>query len=103
MHPHNDHKPTRRPRRLTPEQWRAIVDRFLKSGLKEKDFCEQEDLVVGTFARWRRRLLAEDHRPAFVELQPPVLPPAAATYSRETWTIEIDLPGGGCLRIRSAR
>jgi transposase-like protein len=103
MHTHNDSRPTRRVRRRTNEQRRALVDRFLKSGLKEKDFCKQEGLVAGTFARWRRRLLAEDHLPDFVELQPPVSPPTTAAASRETWTIEIDLPGGGCLRVRSAR
>jgi hypothetical protein len=95
--------PTKRPRRRTAEQWRTIIDRFLKSDLKEKDFCEQEGLAESTFARWRRRFLAEDHVPDFVELQRPASPSTAAVASLETWAIEIDLPGGGCMRIRSTR
>jgi hypothetical protein len=91
----------KRPRRRTAEQWLAIVDRFQKSGLKERDFCKRENLAESSFARWRRQLLAGNRRPEFVELRP--TPAAPDAPDGGTWTIEIDLPGGGGLRIRGGR
>jgi len=91
--------PTKRLRR-TADQWRAIVRRFQKSSLTPRDFCKRENLSLTSFDRWHRRLLSEDNQPGFTELQPPTF---EAGGGRGTWTVEIDLPGGGSLRIRSGQ
>jgi hypothetical protein len=86
--------------RRTADQCRAIVDRFRTSGLSERQFCQQEDLALTSLARWLERFGSEDRGPGFIEL---ALASAATATDREVWTVEVDLPGGGCLRIRSGR
>jgi hypothetical protein len=86
--------------RRTADQWRAITDRFRTSGLNEREFCQQEDLALTSLARWLQRFDSEDGGPGFVEL---ALASAATATDQEVWTVEVDLPGGGCLRIRSGR
>lgn len=40
---------------LTPDEWDALFDRFLVSGLSQADFCKGEDLPRHLFAyRYRR-------------------------------------------------
>jgi len=85
----------RRPHR-NPEQWRTIVNRFEKSGLKIKDFCRQENLALATFSKWRSRFRDKPSQPGFVELQPSTIP----SPTSESWSLQIDLPGGGHLRIQ---
>jgi len=100
MHPVSSNAP-RQPRRRTADQWRGIVARFQESGLTPKEFCKREALAEATFGRWRRRFLAEDERPEFVEL----LPSSASMKGRgsEFWELELDLPCGGTLRLRGGR
>lgn len=90
---------SRRSRR-SAEQWRAIIERYESSDLSQADFCRRERLSLTSFCRWRRRILAKDDRAGFVELLP-ASPPTTARAG--DWTLEIDLPGGGSLRLRSGR
>ncbi len=60
----------RRPHRSS-EQWRTIVNRFEKGGMKVADFCRQEKLAEATFSKWRRRFRLESDLPGFIELQQP--------------------------------
>jgi hypothetical protein len=90
-------QPKRKFNRRSAKQWRAILRRFDKSGLSPADFCRQQKLSLPAFRRWHRKQLAEASTAGFIELQPP-----AATQNVETpWTLELDLPGGGRLRIQS--
>ena len=86
----------RRPHR-NPEQWRTIVNRFEKSDLKIKDFCRQEKLALATFSKWRRRFRLESDLPGFIELQQPS---TTSSPTSESWSVQLDLPGGGRLQIR---
>lgn len=89
--------PKRKLNRRSAKQWRAILRRFDKSDLSPADFCRQQKLALPSFRGWQRKQLAEASTAGFVELQPP-----AATPNLETpWTLELDLPGGGRLRIQS--
>ena len=88
----------RRPHR-SAEQWRAIIERYESSGQSQADFCRRERISLTSFCRWRRRFLGDDQS-GFVELLP-ASPPATA--SAGDWTLEIDLPGGGSLRLRGGR
>jgi len=86
---------TQNPRR-SPSQWRAIFNRFENSELTIKEFCHKESLAPATFSKWRSRFRQETGLPGFIELQP-TSSPAPATQS---WSLQIDLPGGGHLRIQ---
>jgi len=86
---------TRNPR-LSPDHWRAIINRFEQSGLTIKDFCHKENLAQATFSKWRRQTRQKSGLPGFIELQPSPAPSLTA----QTWSLQIDLPGGGHLRIQ---
>jgi hypothetical protein len=89
--------PTKRKlNRRSAKQWRAILRRFDKSSLSPADFCRQQKLSLPAFRRWQRKQEAEVSTAGFVELQPP----AAPTGLETSWTLELDLPGGGRLRIQ---
>ena len=40
----------------TPEQWQALVDQQLASGLSAPQFCKQENIGYASFCNWRKRL-----------------------------------------------
>jgi len=86
---------TRRPRRNS-DQWRNIVTRFENSGMKVKDFCRKENLARATFSKWRSQFSKEPLLPGFIELQPTNPAPPES----ESWSVQLDLPGGGHLRIQ---
>jgi len=83
--------------RRSAKQWRAILRRFEKTGLTPADFCHQKNISLPAFRRWYRKQLAETNAPGFVELQPS----AISLKPEAPWTLELDLPGGGRLRIQS--
>lgn len=86
----------RRPKRRRRErtEWVEIVRRFEGSGMSIREFCVAEGLSMSSFQRWRATLgptaVAE-----FTELVP-----ASAPQVSESWTLEIALPNGACLRYR---
>ena len=41
----------------------AFVEKYLKSGLTQKAFCQRENLVHGTFHSWLRKYRATRRRP----------------------------------------
>lgn len=94
----------RHPRR-SAEQWRAIIQHFESSDLSQVDFCRQEGLSLTSFSRWLGRFRCDDHQPGFVELHPEPSPSTTPTAvpSCGDWTLEIDLPGGGSLRLSRSR
>ncbi len=91
--------------RRSDKAWLAIFARYENSGQSQRDFCKAEGVALSTFLRWRRDLgpgvagpsaaTKQDSAPAsspFVELITPT--PA------QSWTIELELPGGCVLRLR---
>ncbi len=84
----------RRPRR-TKEQWTEILRRFESSGLGPREFCRREDLAPSSLQRWRAQISLA---PAveFVELTPTSTPGTSAA----SWTLDLSLPNGVCLRLR---
>ena len=85
--------------RRSPDEWRAILERFERSGQSHREFCLAEDLAPSTFSWWRRKLrrsgpngVAVDGA-VFVEL-------AADRAESLTWDAELDLGGGMVLRLR---
>ena len=85
----------RQPRRTT-EQWQAIVDSYLSSGLSAPQFCKRENLSYASFINWKKRLtdrtVAGRDIPSFIEL-------TQASPEKAHWLIELDLAPGVQLRI----
>ena len=80
--------------RRSAAEWQEIVDRFHRSGLKVRKFCQQESIGEGNFHRWRTKLEAKK-KPAndFVEVTP------AVETESGFWSVEVELPDGRMLRI----
>ena len=84
-----------RRQRRTKEQWTEILRRFESSGLGPREFCRQEDLATSSLQRWRGQI---ERTPTaeFVELAPTSTPSTSAA----SWTLDLSLPNGVCLRLR---
>ena len=75
-------------------QWSEIMARYRHSGLRSRDFCAGEGLVLRTFAKWERRLRRKEERKGqFVEV------PTSQAGSGP-WAVEVELPNGVRLRVR---
>ena len=85
--------------RRSPDEWRAILERFERSGQSHREFCLAEDVAPSTFSWWRRKLRRSGPNGAtvdgavFVEL-------AAERAESPAWDAELDLGGGMVLRLR---
>ena len=81
--------------RWTASQARKVLDRVARSGLSVKQFAREHGLGVERLYRWKRRLQRArpraDAAARFAEVTIRPSTPAAA--------IEIELPGGVCLRV----
>ena len=89
--------------RRTEAEWRAVLERFEKSGLSMSAFCRRSKLPRGSLVKWKRRLSrAASASPAFVEWIAPV---SAAGEVEETPAraveLELTLPGGVVLRWKA--
>ena len=85
-------------RRLTAAQWQAVIAEHAQSPLSVTAFCQRKGLSLSSFHRWRRKLRKQITPPAsgFIE----VSAPASPEPPRSAWCLELDLPGGGHLRLR---
>lgn len=79
---------TRKRRRWTAGQKRALVAAQAASGLSVAQFCRQRDVPVPTFYVWRRQDLGE----AGTLIEVPLPGGGAAGLS-------VELPGAVCLRV----
>jgi transposase-like protein len=81
--------------------WRAVVQRFGRSGLCVREFCRAEGVSEPSFYQWRRKFQRRDSQgaprpPAFVPLvaEPPGEPTATAPVG-----VEVVLRSGHVLRV----
>jgi hypothetical protein len=81
--------------RRTKAQWTEILRQFESSGEDSRGFCRREGLALSSFQRWRSRL-GSVAGTDFVELVPASSPSDAAL----TWSLDVSLPGGVCLRFQ---
>ena len=90
--------------RRSASEWKAILARYEISHQSQRDFCRSEGVALASFLRWRRRLGAQavttptavsrsSGHEDFVEL--------THRAAETPWSIELELPGGCILRIRS--
>lgn len=94
------------PRRRSESEWRAIVERFERSGMPTSLFCRKLGVSVKTLQFWRWKLrrssssgptgLAE-----FIDVRPAVTPaasgPVPLPFGR--WTIDVIFPDGTTTRM----
>jgi hypothetical protein len=86
------------PARRTPDQWQALVRQQEQGPLSIAAFCRKKSLSLSSFHRWRRTVHQQPQDSGFVELQPRSDAEAAACGG--TLLLDLDLPGGGRLRLR---
>ena len=69
-------------------EWRTLCERFAKSGLGPREFCQRESIAVGSFRKWYQRCTEKGAlSEAFVELVAPSTQP-------QVWAVEVELPSG---------
>jgi hypothetical protein len=78
-----EHPPVSRIRRSRNE-WQALVNDCVNSGLSPQQFCQQKQLNYHRFKIWQRKLDAATFDGMFVEI------PQQASRSA-SWTIELTL------------
>ncbi len=81
--------------RRTRSQWTEILERFASSQLGPREFCRREDLSLSSFQRWRRQL-GSVAAAEFVELVPASNP----SVPLSSWSLDVSLPSGVCLRFQ---
>lgn len=77
--------------------WQEVVDRFRRSGLSQREFCQDEGLSTSTLSYWLRKLAS---RPAPAELDKAQfirLIDASPSGGTE-FSLVVELPGGVVLR-----
>jgi hypothetical protein len=90
---------------LTDLQKSAILDKWGTSPLSLQDFCQQENISISSFHRWRQQLTVPPESKGggtdWIELEPskqgvrPALPDSSSD-----WNVELVLPGDITLRVR---
>ena len=73
--------------------WKAILDRYDRSGQSRAAFCRREGLSSSTFLLWERKLRRRGRAADFVEV-----PPAPQASSR--WVVEFQFADGTTARVR---
>ena len=90
---------TQAPRR-TVEQWQAIVDQQIASGLSGAAFCKSEGIKYQSFMNWRLKLTTSKGpvptEAGFIEL---TKPEQSNEEKPSEWLLELDLAPGVQLRI----
>lgn len=80
--------------RRSEAEWKEIVSRWKKSGLKPRSFCRREQIQFSSFHRWQQKLAGSDAGNSFVPVTTSSPAPSSA------WTLEISLPNGCELRFQ---
>jgi transposase len=88
--------PNRRPDPARERLWRKRLTRWKVSGLKVREFCEQEGVTPTAFAHWRKEIAARDARQA--ETAEPLFVPVHVTPASDA-TLDVALPGGRVVRV----
>jgi len=73
--------------------WKAILDRYDRSGQSRAAFCRREALPSSSFILWERKLRQRGRGTEFVDVTP-----ASQTAGR--WSVEFQFPDGTTARVR---
>jgi hypothetical protein len=90
--------------RRSQQQWRELLARFAQSGQSREQFCAEQDLSVGSFTQWQRRLREpapvggnSAEEAVFIELP---RAQAGAAAPPGSWELELQLGAGVVLRLK---
>lgn len=78
--------------------WQEIVDRFRRSGLSQREFCEDEGLSTSTLSYWLRKLGSRS-APAELDTAQFIRLVDASPSGIEPLSLVVELPGGVVLRF----
>ena len=96
--------------RRTRQEWQALLDKQPRSGLSIQRFCQSEGITPSTFYSWRTKLRrgessAPDSLGAVESMADSpwiaLTPPAAQPDETTVWDVELSLPRGVVLRMRT--
>lgn len=81
--------------RRSREEWRSLVERWLRSGISRAAFARQASVNPNTLAWWRWKLGAEVGKPAFLDvvLAEP-MPMRAPEFRVEVGDVLVHIPTG---------
>lgn len=100
--------------RRTKAQWETLIQGKSDSNLTIGQYCKHHRVTVSSFYAWRNKLkkqpaiintpIAANHNDDWLPIKLPLTTPSTSpsTASTSAWDIELDLPGGATLRIKSA-
>jgi len=87
-------------RKTAADRWRRILRQQQASGLTVAAFCRQAEVSQPSFYSWRRKLRSEVTF-AEVKVSGATPPKAVDVSTAETSGIELRLPDGRCVVVRS--
>ena len=74
--------------------WSEHFDRWERSGLSQRSYCEQHRLSLSTFTLWRRRLASTPTRP-YVDIVPvPVARTTRTSFGSSSPPLTVSVDGG---------
>ena len=92
-----------KPRRSRSE-WLQIIADQQQSGLSIKTYCDQHEITESSFHLWKKKLndhpvreSTDSNHNDWLSLDIPATTPEA-----RSWDIELELPGGVTLRMRTS-
>ena len=93
--------------RRSESQWRAILNKYERSGLSQDQFCKREGLPLTTFGLWRRKLRAASLAPqpaSFIEVCiPENVEVTDVQVSQAKPDLVVELPYGVVLRFHGVK
>ena len=82
------------------DRWRRVIQQQQASGVKVAAFCRRTGLSQASFYSWRQKLRGEVTF-AEVKVSGATPPKAADVSTAQTSGIELRLPGGWCVVVRT--
>jgi len=74
-------------------QWSQHFDRWRRSGVSQREYCERYGLSLSTFQLWRRKLASAATEACF-DIVPVPNPSAPASWSSQPPAVVLTLDGG---------
>jgi hypothetical protein len=89
----------------TPEQWKAVIVEYERSGLSPEQFCTQAGFSTRSLSKWRRKIKASSLAPAsepagFVEVCLPKRSEVGVASEESEPSLVVELPFGVILKFR---
>lgn len=98
----------RKPRVVHNEaSWRKLIAQYETGSLNQKLFCQQHQISVSSFHKWRNRFKRNEDADHFIDISKAIVPTQhqsqpAVDPEKPTWLVELELGQGMVLRVRSA-